>query len=137
MATNNALVEHCIELLGGRPRARAMRMFGGHGIYVDGLFLAMVAFDRLYLKADAQAQPAFAAAGCQPFAYSKKTGEQQVMAYWTAPDEAMDSPEAMQAWLHLARASALRAQVAKRPAAAPKARAAAAAPRARKAARKP
>lgn len=115
MATADALVEHCIELLGGRPRARALRMFGGHGIYVDGLFLAMVAFERLYLKADSQTQPAFVAAGCQPFTYSKKTGEQQVMAYWTAPDEAMDSPAAMQPWLRLAQACALRAQAAKRP----------------------
>jgi DNA transformation protein len=133
MAATPALVAHCIELFGGPARARSLRMFGGHGVYVDGLFLALVAFDRLYLKADAQAQPAFASAGCQPFTYAKKTGEQQVMAYWTAPDEAMDSPEAMQPWLRLAMASALRAQAAKAPAAPRKARAAPVARRTRQA----
>ena len=39
-------------------RRRARRMFGGHGSVVDGLFVALIAFDRLYLKADAPAAAA-------------------------------------------------------------------------------
>lgn len=125
------LVAHCIELLGGPAHAQARRMFGGHGIRVDGLFVALIAFERLYLKADDLARAEFAAAGCRPFEYTKKAGQTLVMAYWTAPDEAMDSPAAMQPWLRLAMASALRAQAAKAPAAPRKARAASAAARPR------
>ena len=44
-------------------------MFGGHGLYVDDLFVALIACERLYLKADADTRPQFAAAGCEPFVY--------------------------------------------------------------------
>jgi DNA transformation protein and related proteins len=67
MAT--ALVEHCLELLAPLGTVRARRMFGGHGLYCDDLFFALIALDRLYLKTDAVSQPAFAAAGCEPFVY--------------------------------------------------------------------
>ena len=63
------LVAHALELLGPAGRVRARAMFGGHGIYVDDLFVALVAFDRLYLKADAQTRAQFEAAGCHPFVY--------------------------------------------------------------------
>ncbi len=106
----DALVDHCLELLSpvGRPRAR--RMFGGWGLYVDDLFIALIAFDRLYLKADDQTRARFEAAGSQIFVYPKKNGEQAVMSYWTAPEEAMDSPGAMTPWARLALAAALRAR---------------------------
>ncbi|MEW6703368.1 MAG: TfoX/Sxy family protein [Pseudomonadota bacterium] len=106
----DALLDHCLELLApvGRPRAR--RMFGGHGLYVDDLFIAIIAFDRLYLKADDQTRPRFEAAGCQPFTYRKKGDQTAVLGYWTAPEEAMDSPAAMAPWARLAMAAALRAR---------------------------
>ena len=44
-------------------------MFGGHGLYVDDLFVALIAYERLYLKTDAQTRAAFEAAGCEPFVY--------------------------------------------------------------------
>ena len=115
MKPESPLVSLCLELLAplGRPRSR--RMFGGHGIYVDELFIALIADESLYLKADALAQPAFVAAGCQPFSYQTATGRQGVMAYWGAPSEAMESPALMLPWARLAIDSALRAAAAKRP----------------------
>jgi DNA transformation protein len=114
MASNNELVAHCLELLAplGAPRAR--RMFGGHGLYVDELFIALIAFDRLYLKADAQTQACFEAAGCQPFVYDGK-GRAVTMSYYTAPDDALESPAYMQPWGRLALEAALRAKAAKKP----------------------
>jgi DNA transformation protein len=109
------LVEHCTELLGGAGRVRVRRMFGGHGFYVDGLFLALLAGEQLYLKADEAARPAFKDAGCFPFDFSTAEGKRVVLGYWSAPGEAMDSPGLMQPWLRLATASALRAQAAKKP----------------------
>ena len=60
---SSALVEHCLELLAPLGAVRARRMFGGHGLYCDDLFFALIASDRLFLKADAVTEPAFAAAG--------------------------------------------------------------------------
>src|SRR5688572_22132320 len=87
-------------------------MFGGHGLYCDELFFALIASERLFLKVDAQTQPAFAAAGCEPFVYSSKTGA-TTMGYWSVPAEAMESPALMQPWARHALAAALRARAAK------------------------
>jgi DNA transformation protein len=119
----DALVDHCLELLAPLGAVRAKRMFGGYGLYVDELFVALIAFERLYLKVDAQTQPAFDKAGCEPFVYDGK-GKPITMSYWTVPAEAMESPALMQPWARQAIAAALRARAAKPSAAPRKARAA-------------
>ena len=114
------LIAHCTELLSVLGPVRVSRMFGGNGVYVDGLFLALIARDSLFLKTDETSRQAFEAAGCQPFAFETAKGARAVLGYWSAPDEAMESPAAMLPWARLAMASALRA-AAKRPAASRKA----------------
>jgi len=116
MPADNGFATHCLELLStlGQPRVR--RMFGGHGLYVDDRFMALIIGEVLYLKADDVVRPAFAAAGCQPFSFTTSRGQRAVMAYWSAPDEAMESPAGMLPWARLAMASALRAAATKRPA---------------------
>jgi DNA transformation protein len=106
------LREHCVELLAPLGRVRWRRMFGGVGIYVDDLFIAIIAAERLYLKADPQARPRFEAAGCEPFVYSARTGTVS-LGYWSAPPEAMESPALMEPWGHLAMQAALAARNAK------------------------
>lgn len=106
---SNALVDHSLELLSALGQASAQRMFGGHGLRVDGLFIALVAFDRLYLKVDGQTRTLFAEAGCEPFVYTAK-GRQVSLNYWTVPPQAMDSPEQMRPWARLALEAALRAR---------------------------
>ena len=117
MPSRDALVEHCLELLSSVGAPTAQRMFGGHGLRVDGHFIALIAFERLYLKADAQSRPQFVAAGCEPFVYDSQR-KAVTMSYWTVPPQAMDSPEQMRPWARLALEAALRAAAAKRPAAA-------------------
>lgn len=113
MAADRPFVTHCTELLAPLGRVRSRRMFGGHGFYVDDLFLALIAFDRLYLKADAQTRPRFEAAGCEPFVYDGQ-GKSVTMGYFTAPEDAMESPGLMQPWARLALEAALRARAAKK-----------------------
>lgn len=115
---SGGLVDHALELLAPLGAVRAKRMFGGHGLYVDELFVAIIAFDRLYLKVDDETRPRFEAAGCQPFVYEGK-GSPVTMSYWTVPAEAMESPALMQPWARLAVAAALRAR-ARKPSAAPR-----------------
>jgi DNA transformation protein len=112
MPTRDALVEHCLELLSSVGTPNARRMFGGHGLRVDGLFIALIAFDRLYLKADESSRPHFVAAGCEPFVYDSK-GKAVTLSYWTVPPQAMDSPEQMRPWARLALEAALRAAASK------------------------
>ena len=104
-------VAHCLELLAAAGPARARRMFGGHGLYVDDLFIGIVIGDRLYLKADPASQPAFAAEGCEPFMYDGG-GKRVSLGYWSAPPEAMESPALMLPWARRAMQAALAARAA-------------------------
>src|SRR5262249_54585351 len=91
-------VEHCLELLAPLGRTRAGRMFSGYGLYVDELCIALLLRDTLYLKVSDEHRAAFEAAGCKPFTYEMKTGEIKSLSYYTAPDEAMESPAEMRPW---------------------------------------
>jgi len=105
-------VDHILELMRPWAGVTARRMFGGHGLYRDGLMFALEAFDTLYLKADAQTEPQFREAGCTPFVYEGK-GRSVQMSYWTAPPECTESAAEMARWSAFAWQAALRAQAAK------------------------
>jgi len=109
-----AFVSHCLELLAPLGVVRARRMFGGHGLYVDDIFVALIADERLYLKTDDGSRAAFERAGCQPFAYSRHDRSAVTLGYWSAPEEALDSPAAMAPWARLSLAAALKAKGAQR-----------------------
>lgn len=108
---------HCMELLAPLGPVLARRMFGGFGLYVDGLFLAIISRDELYLKADAASQPRYVEAGCEPFRYSKtgKDGQEAVASlnYFRPPEDTLESPALMLPWGRLAMESALRSVNAK------------------------
>ena len=112
MAAPSEFASHCAELLGPLGPVRVTRMFGGHGFYVDGVFIAIASGDRFYLKVDAITRPRFEAAGCEPFVYDAK-GKRVALGYWNAPDDAVESPMLMLPWARLAMEAALRARNAK------------------------
>lgn len=87
----------------------ARRMFGGHGIFFDGLMIGLVADDTLYLKADEQSAPKFAEQELPRFEYSKR-GKPVSMSYYLAPAEALEDPAAMREWAELAYQAALRSR---------------------------
>ena len=88
-------------------------MFGGHGIYLDGIIVAIVIGDALYLKSDADNAAAFDERALPPFVYVTKQGERIEMSYRAAPDESLESPAQMREWMQLAHGAALRAAVRK------------------------
>jgi len=105
---------HCAELLSPLGSVRARRMFGGQGLYLDELFVAIIVGEQLYLKTDAQSRPRFEAAGCEPFRYLRQ-GEWTSLGYFRPPEEALESPALMQPWARLALEAALRARAQQRP----------------------
>lgn len=108
-APHPPFVLHCVELFAPLGAVRVRRLFGGWGLYLDGVFIALVAFERLYLKCDAQSRAAFEAAGCEPFVYGS-AGRTVTLGYWTAPADALDSPALMAPWARLALQAALSAR---------------------------
>jgi DNA transformation protein and related proteins len=109
MSRNADFATYCAELLAPAGEVRSKRMFGGYGLYVDDLFVAIIAADALYLKVDEQSQPRFQEAGSSRFEYTRQ-GKPQGMGFWTVPAQAMDSPALMRPWVQLAMDAALRAR---------------------------
>lgn len=128
-AAHPDFVLHCVELLSPLGAVRVKRMFGGHGFYVDEIFIALVSRERLFLKTTAETRARFEAEGCEPFRYGKDETE-IALSYWSAPAEAMESPALMLPWARLALQAALAARAAR---ATVKPRAAKATPRTTKA----
>ncbi|MEM5492136.1 TfoX/Sxy family protein [Hoeflea sp. AS16] len=85
------------------------RMFGGKGVYHQGVILALEVSGDILLKADAQSAPEFADAGASQWVYSGKN-KPVAMPYWSIPDAALDDPEELSKWVKLAWDAALRSK---------------------------
>ncbi|MDB5816249.1 MAG: TfoX domain protein [Rhodocyclales bacterium] len=105
---NPDFADHLRELFAPIGAIRIKRMFGGAGIYVDDIMFALIADDVLYLKADAENRKLFESENLEPFSYMAKGKQRVSLSYFRAPDEAMDSPQAMQPWARSALGAALR-----------------------------
>jgi DNA transformation protein len=90
------------------------RMFGGAGIYSDGVMFALVADGAIYLKSDEQSAPEFEREGLQPFSYAARNGKRAVMSYRRMPDRLYDDPEELAVWARAALAAAHRSSQRKR-----------------------
>lgn len=107
------LVTHLLELMApvaARVGAiTARRMFGGHGLFHDGLMFALVLRGTCYLKADAHSQARFDAQGSEPFRYLRAGREAALHSYLSLPGNCLESAEAMTPWALGAIEAALRA----------------------------
>ena len=73
-------------------------MFGGAGVYADGVMFAILANDTLYLKADEDSARAFATEGMEPFTYSPKGKAAIAMSYWEVPPRLLEEPQELVSW---------------------------------------
>ncbi len=117
MASTRDFADYCRELLASVGQCDAKRMFGGWGLRLDGLTIAIIADlgagEKLWLKVDDVTRSVFEAAHCERFTYTMHQGGTPVargMNYYSAPIEAMDSTHAMAPWAAMAHASALKAR---------------------------
>ncbi len=102
-------VEYLTEVFWELGPISSRKMFGGHGIYFDGVMIGLVADDMVYLKADAHSASKFTDQGLPQFKYPK--GDRLVgMSYYLAPEEALEDPSQMREWAQLAYEAALRAR---------------------------
>lgn len=105
-------VDHLLELMA--PLAAhvgaitARRMFGGHGLYYDGLMFGLVSGGRCYLKTDGITRPAYEAAASEPFRYRSRGRDITIGAYCSVPAQCLESPQDMSAWARAAIEAALR-----------------------------
>ena len=113
MAQSSEFVAFVLEGLQPLGGVGARRMFGGWGIYKDGVMFALIADDQLYLKVDDGNRAAYEDAGLPHFTYAEK-GKPIRMPYCAAPSEGFDDPDVLCAWAREAYAAALRTRAHKR-----------------------
>ena len=112
MSGDSEFVAFVVESLRPLGPVAARRMFGGHGLFLQGLMFGLIADDQLYLKVDDGNRAAYEARGLPPFTYSGK-GRTIQTSYREAPSEGFDDPEILCDWGREAYAAALRADARK------------------------
>ncbi len=105
-------VEAIREIFAPVARVNPRPMFGGHGIYADGLMIGLEADGTIYLRVDPRTLPAFEARGLKPFVY-EKNGKPYAMSYRELPDTAFDDDSELRDWVKLAMEAARRVAAAR------------------------
>lgn len=100
-----------LEQLGRVVPVTARSMFGGVGIYANGLFFALISDDVLYLKVDDTNRAAFQAIGSGPF---RPYDDDRTMQYYELPADLLEDLAGLRTWVHAALDVARRARSAKR-----------------------
>ena len=98
------------------------RMFGGEGLFRDGLMFAIVHEEKLYFKTSEESRQAFIAEGVGPLFFKFKNAEGVLTSYYELPDRLYDDPEELAEWARAAFAVALESPTAKKKRGNPKAK---------------
>ena len=85
------LVEDMLKPIGA---VTVRSMFGGGGVYLDGVMFGLIADDVLFFKTDEKGQKVFEDEGMMPFTYEGR-GKAVTMPYWQAPDRLFDDQDEM------------------------------------------
>ena len=92
----------------GPVTARAM--FGGYGLYLDGLMFGLIANDTLYFKVDDGNLDEYIKAGTGPFTYEGKRRPVE-MSYYQIPEALMNNPTTLAKWAERAHQAAKRSRL--------------------------
>jgi DNA transformation protein and related proteins len=112
MAVSAAYREFVLEQLSRVAAVTSRAMFGGVGVYGDGLFFALMDDGVTYFKVDDENRPMFQAAGSEPF---RPFGDDKPMQYWRLPEELLEDPDRLRPWVEGALGAARRARTRKAP----------------------
>lgn len=110
MAVSDSYREFVLEQLGRIQPVTSRRMFGGVGLYADGLFFALLDNDTLFFKVDEATRPAFEAEGMKPF-QPFGDGTTPMAGYYEVPADVLERSDRLSEWMRraieVARAAAM------------------------------
>jgi DNA transformation protein and related proteins len=90
------------DLMGDFSGITSKAMFGGYGIYKDGVIFAIIAESELYMKGRKETEHFFQSRGSHQFTYSKNDGKTYAMNYWFVPEEVYEDKDALEEWVDAA-----------------------------------
>ncbi len=96
MAVSSEYVNYILDQLTCVGEVSARRMFGGAGLYRDGLFFALIANDVVYFKVDDSNRGEYEAKEMGPF---RPFGEKSyAMRYYEVPIEVVEDGDTLRVW---------------------------------------
>jgi len=100
MKKHSGFHDHVVhDVLADVPGITSRAMFGGYGIYKNGLIFAIIVDEKLYFKVADSNKSDFASRGMKPFRYTMPNGKPYGMSYWEVPEEVMENREEMREWV--------------------------------------
>ena len=102
MAPSEGFKAFIQDQLAGFGPVTIRNMFGGAGVYADGVMFAILTDDTLYLKADEASSRAFANEGMGPFTYRPQGRKPIAMSYWEVPPRLMEDADELADWARIA-----------------------------------
>lgn len=104
MSVSPEFKDFALELFHPLGDLKFKNMFGGAGIWCDGIMFVLIADEVLYLKADEALAADLEAEGSEPFNWTRPSdGKVMQMSYWQMPESAMDDPHEALEWGRRAR----------------------------------
>ena len=106
MSVSDDYRDFVLEQLAPAGRVTSRAMFGGVGLYLEGLFFALIDDDTLFFKTDEATRKRYESAGSKPFCPYPDQPDQS-MGYWTVPAEVLEDSDELAAWAREAMGVAL------------------------------
>ncbi|NTW60172.1 MAG: TfoX/Sxy family protein [Nitrospirae bacterium] len=94
MPVSPEYLDYLIDQLKAFGQVAAKRMFGGAGLYHQGVFFGLVADDTLYFKVDDANKADYEAAGSGPF----RPFGTYAMGYYEVPADVLEDPDELVLW---------------------------------------
>ncbi|MDD2867128.1 TfoX/Sxy family protein [Neomegalonema sp.] len=105
-------IARALELFADLDGVSARRMFGGAGLYKEGVMFALLAHEAVWLRADPEFAMDLEAEGSAGRFETEKGGGASHLPYWRLPEAALDDPEAAAALARRAWSVAVRLKTA-------------------------
>lgn len=99
--------EYIAEMLEPFGNIKMRKMFGGYGIYKNGLMFALIADSELYFKANQKTAEIFKSQNLEPFTYKAK-GKTIALSYYKIPQEIIDDEQLLEEYFKMAYDSAIK-----------------------------
>jgi len=100
MSSSKEFYEYVVyDVMGQIAGITSRRMFGGYGLYKNGVFFAIISDDQLYFKVGDNNKPDFEEHGSEPFTYNRKDRKEIQLTYWRVPEEVMEDRDELRIWI--------------------------------------
>ncbi|WP_299491786.1 TfoX/Sxy family protein [Acaryochloris sp. IP29b_bin.137] len=109
MSNRSPFVDQVVDRLNQVAPVMARSMFGGYGLFIEGIMIGLIADDVLYFKVDEENRQDYLDIGSEQFTYDRK-GTPARMSYYRIPTEIVHNIEQLVAWVDSAHAAAKRSK---------------------------